>query len=210
MKLAVIGSGKMGKSIGVWAAQLGYEVIFSSREIKHAEEASAIAGPKSGFANSMDAVDKADMILLAVPYVAVNGILQELGSKLNGKVLIDVTNPLTPDYSGLSVGFSTSAAEEIQKLVPGAKVVKAFNAVFAELFATQNPVIRENKISIFIASDDNDAKSKVSDLITNMGFDAVDAGPLKAARTLEPMALLNITLGYSLGHGTSIGFSMLR
>jgi NADPH-dependent F420 reductase len=210
MKLAVIGSGKIGKSIGVWAAQLGYEVIFSSREKKHAEEASALADKKSGSANIMDAVDKSDMVLLAVPYGAVQNILHDLGSKLNGKVIIDVTNPLTPDYSGLSVGFTSSAAEEIQKLVPGAKVVKAFNTAFAEVYATQNPVIRGYKISIFVAADDNDAKSMVSDLITRMGFDAIDAGPLKIARTLEPLAFLNINLGYNQGLGTSIGFTVLR
>jgi NADPH-dependent F420 reductase len=210
MKLAVIGSGKIGKSIGVWAAQLGYEVIFSSREKKHAEEASALADKKSGSANIMDAVDKSDMVLLAVPYGAVQNILHDLGSKLNGKVIIDVTNPLTPDYSGLSVGFTSSAAEEIQKLVPGAKVVKAFNTAFAEVYATQNPVIRGYKISIFVAADDNDAKSMVSDLITRMGFDAIDAGPLKIARTLEPLAFLNINLGYNQGLGTSIGFAVLR
>lgn len=210
MKLAVIGSGKIGKSIGVWSAQLGYEVIFASREMKHAEEAAAIAGKKSSFGNVRDAVDKADIVLLAVPYGAVNDILHDLGSKLKGKVLIDATNALTPDYSGLALGFSTSAAEEIQKMAPGAKIVKAFNTVFAEVYATQNPVIRGTRIAVFIAADDNDAKGMVSDLITKMGFDAIDAGPLKAARTLEPLALLNISLGYSQGHGTSIGFALLR
>lgn len=210
MKLAVIGSGKIGKSIGVWAAQLGNEVIFSSKEMKHAEEAAEVAVKNSRSGNIMEAVDKSDMVLLAVPYGAVNGILHDLGSKLNGKVLIDVTNPLTPDYSGLSVGFTTSAAEEIQKLVPGAKVVKAFNTTFAEVYATQNPVIRGSKIAIFIAADDNEAKGMVSDLVTKMGFDAIDTGPLKMARTLEPLAFLNINLGYNQGHGTSIGFALLR
>jgi 8-hydroxy-5-deazaflavin:NADPH oxidoreductase len=125
-------------------------------------------------------------------------------------VLIDATNALTDDYSGLRLGFTTSAAEEIEKLAPGAKVVKAFNTVFAQVYASQNPKIKENKISVFYASDDKEAKSKVADLIGRMGFDAVDAGPLKAARNLEPMALLNISLGYGLGHGTSIGFSFIR
>ena len=210
MKLAVIGSGKIGKSIGAWASKVGYEVIFSSRNVQHAQEAAKIAGNNSKSATAREAVDKADMVLLAVPYGAVKETLKDLGSLLNGKVLIDATNALTADFSGLMLGFTTSAAEEIEKLAPGAKVVKAFNTVFAQVFATQNPKIKGNKITVFYAADDKEAKTKVADLIIKMGFDAVDAGSLKASRSLEPLALLNIGLGYGLGHGTSIGFSFLR
>ena len=210
MKLAVIGSGNIGKSIGLWASEVGYEVIFSSKNNEHARDAARITGRNSRAESVHDAVETADMVLLAVPYGAVKEIVSDLGSHLNGKVLIDVTNALSPDYSSLALGFSSSAAEEIQKLVPGAKVVKAFNTVFAQVYAAKNPTIKGNKISIFFAADDKEAKNKVSDLIIKMGFDAVDAGPLKAARNLEPMALLNISLGYGLGHGTSIGFSLLR
>ena len=210
MKLAVIGSGNVGKSIGAWASEVGYEVIFSSKNKQHAREAARITGKNSRAESVHDAVERADMVLLAVPYGAVKEILSDLGSLLNGKVLIDVTNALSSDYSSLTLGFSTSAAEEIQKLVPGAKVVKAFNTVFAQVYAAQNPNIKGNKITVFFAADDKEAKNKVADLIIKMGFDAVDAGPLKAARNLEPMALLNISLGYGLGHGTSIGFSLLR
>jgi NADPH-dependent F420 reductase len=210
MKLAIIGSGNIGKSIGTWASKVGYDVTFSSRNPQHAQEAAKAAGNKASSASISDAVDQADMVLLAVPYGAVKEVLTGLGSKVKGKVLIDATNALTADYSGLALGFTTSAAEEIEKLSPGAKVVKAFNTVFASVFAGQNPEIKGKKISVFYASDDKEAKTKVSDLISKMGFDAVDAGPLKAARNLEPMALLNISLGYGLGHGTSIGFSFIR
>lgn len=210
MKLAIIGSGNIGKSIGTWASKVGYDVTFSSRNPQHAQEAAKAAGNKASSASISDAVDQADMVLLAVPYGAVKEVLTGLGSKLKGKVLIDATNALTADYSSLALGFTTSAAEEIEKLSPGAKVVKAFNTVFASVFAGQNPEIKGKKISVFYASDDKEAKTEVGDLIGKMGFDAVDAGPLKAARNLEPMALLNISLGYGLGHGTSIGFSFIR
>ena len=186
------------------------EVIYTSRDKQHAQEAAKITGKNSRAAGIRDAVEAAEMVLIAVPYGAVKGILSDLGSLLNGKVVIDATNALSPDYSSLALGFSTSAAEEMQKLVPKAKVVKAFNTVFAAVFASQNPVISGKKVSVFFAGDDKDAKDKVADLILKMGFDAVDAGPLKAARNLEPLALLNINLGYGLGHGTSIGFSLLR
>lgn len=210
MKLAVIGSGNIGKSIGTWASKVNYEVIFSAKNEQHAQEAAQAAGNNAKAADVQKAVEMADVVLLAVPYGAVKEVLSEVGAQLKGKVLIDATNALTDDYSGLKLGFTTSAAEEIAKLAPEAKVVKAFNTVFASVYASQNPQIKGQPISVFYAGDDNDAKAKVADLISKMGFDAVDAGPLKSARNLEPMALLNIGLGYGMGHGTSVGFSFVR
>jgi 8-hydroxy-5-deazaflavin:NADPH oxidoreductase len=210
MKLAVIGSGNIGKSIGAWASKVGYEVIFTAKNFQHAQDAAKAAGSNASSASVKEAIEKAEMILVAVPYGAVKEVLAEAGSLIKGKILIDATNALNADYSGLTVGFTSSAAEEIEKLAPGAKVVKAFNTVFASVFASQNPKVKGNKISVFYAGDDKEAKSKVADLISKMGFDSVDAGTLKSARNLEPMALLNIGLGYGLGHGTSIGFSFLR
>ncbi|HAH23195.1 MAG TPA: NADPH-dependent F420 reductase [Prolixibacteraceae bacterium] len=210
MKLAVIGSGNIGKSIGEWASKVNYEVIFSAKNEQHAQEVAKAAGNHAKSATVKSAVEMADIILLAVPYGAVKEVVSEVGPLLKGKVLIDATNALTADFSGLALGFTTSAAEEIAKLLPEAKVVKAFNTVFASVYASQNPKIKGQPISVFYAGDDYEAKAKVADMITKMGFDAVDAGPLKAARNLEPMALLNISLGYGLGHGTSIGFSFVR
>jgi len=210
MKLAIIGTGNIGKSIGTWASGIGYDVIFSGRNQEHAKAAASAAGNNAKFAESHDAVKEAEMVLLAVPYNAAKEVVLNLGSLLKDKVLIDATNPLNEDYSGLAVGFTTSAAEEIAKLAPGAKVVKAFNTVFASVYASQNPKIKGSKISVFYASDDQDAKAMVADLINGMGFDAVDAGGLKAARNIEPMAMLNIGLGYGMGHGTSVGFTFVR
>lgn len=210
MKLAVIGSGNIGKSIGLWASKKNYEVIFSAKNEQHAQEAAKEAGNNARAADVPKAVEMADVILLAVPYDAVKEVIAEIKPQLKGKVLIDATNALTEDFSGLKLGFTTSAAEEIAKLAPEAKVVKAFNTVFASVYASQNPTIKGNPISVFYAGDDPDAKTKVADLIQAMGFDAVDAGPLKSARNLEPLALLNIGLGYGMGHGTSVGFSYVR
>lgn len=210
MKLAVIGSGKIGKSIGTWASRKGYEVIFSAKNEQHAQEAAKMAGDNAKAADVKKAVEMADVVLLAVPYDAVKEVISQVGPQLKDKVLIDATNALTEDYSALKLGFTTSAAEEIAKLAPGAKVVKAFNTVFASVYESQDPKINGNTISVFYAGDDPDAKAKVAGLIDKMGFDAVDAGPLKAARNLEPMALLNIGLGYGMGHGTNVGFSYNR
>lgn len=210
MKLAVIGAGNIGKSIGIWASKENYEVVFSAKNEQHAREAATAAGNNARSADVANAVQTADIVLLAVPYGAVKEVIAEAGDSLRGKVLIDATNALTEDFSGLKVGFTTSAAEEIAKLAPGAKVVKAFNTVFASVYASRNPQVKGSTISVFYAGDDQDAKAIVADLIRKMGFDAVDAGPLKAARNLEPLALLNIGLGYGMGHGTTTGFTYVR
>lgn len=210
MKLAVIGSGNIGKSIGSWASRKDYQVIFSAKNEQHAQEAAKMAGDNAKAADLKNAVEMADVVLLAIPYDAVKEVISQVGPQLKDKVLIDATNALTEDYSGLKLGFTTSAAEEIAKLAPGAKVVKAFNTVFASVYESQNPKVNGNTISVFYAGDDPDAKAKVAELIDKMGFDAVDAGPLKAARNLEPLALLNIGLGYGMGHGTNTGFSYNR
>lgn len=210
MKLAILGSGNIGKSIGEWASKVNYEVIFAAKNEQHAQEAAKLAGHNAKSANVRTAIESSDMILLAVPYGAVKELLSEVGPLLKGKVLIDATNALNADFSGLMFGFTTSAAEEIAKLAPEALVVKAFNTIFAQVFASQNPMIKGNTITVFYAGDNEGAKTKVAELITKMGFDAVDAGPLKAARNLEPLAFLNISLGYGLGHGQTIGFSFLR
>jgi predicted dinucleotide-binding enzyme len=117
-------------------------------------------------------------------------------------VVIDITNPLKPDMSGLSLGFSTSAAEEIQKAVPGVRVVKAFNTVFAQILGSDTK--RETKVQVFYAGDDESAKKAVRSLIESAGFEAVDSGPLANARLLEPVGMFNIYLGYVAGLGTGV------
>src|SRR5262245_64359351 len=108
---------------------------------------------------------------------------------------------ITVDYMGLTVGHSTSAAEEIQKLIPNAKVVKAFNTIFAELLPTESRAGR--KVQVFIAGDDETAKAKVEDLVMAAEFEPVDSGMLSNSRYLEPLGELNIWLGFFLGWGIS-------
>jgi 8-hydroxy-5-deazaflavin:NADPH oxidoreductase len=210
MKLAVIGSGNIGKAIGSWAAKVGYEVIFSAKNGANAAAAAQAAGNGATSASVERAVAAAELVLYAAPYGAAQEILSGVSDALKGKVLIDASNALAADFSGLTIGFTSSAAEEIAKLVPGAKVVKAFNTVFAQIYASQNPAVNGKKISVFYAGDDADAKKSVAELISKLGFDAVDAGLLVASRNLEPLAMLNISLGYGMGHGTSVGFSFNR
>lgn len=126
---------------------------------------------------------------------------------LSGKTVVDVTNALDGSMN-LAVGFTTSGSEELQKKLPKARVVKAFNTVFAQHMDTGR--LGDKPLTAFVAGDDASAKATVLGLAREIGFDAVDAGPLKNARLLEPLAYLNIQLGYGLGLGTQIGFKLLH
>jgi 8-hydroxy-5-deazaflavin:NADPH oxidoreductase len=134
--------------------------------------------------------------------------LRSVGS-LQGKVVIDITNPLTADYMGLTLGHGTSASEDA-KAVPGAEVVKAFNTVFAQVLADGADFGGGRRVSVFVASDSAIAKETAIKLADSMGFETFDAGGLKNARYLEPLAGLNIYLGYGAGLGTSIAPTFIR
>lgn len=193
MKVAVLGTGNMGSGLARRLASANHTLALRGRNAaKTAELAQSL---RAGTAAS--AARDADVIIIATPYSEAVGALREIGD-LNGKVVVDITNPLTPDFSGTTIGFTTSAAEEIQKAFPGARVVKAFNTVFAQLLAGSEPV------PVYIAGDDHEAKKLVQQLVTDIGFKPVDAGLLKNARHLEPLAVFNIYLGYTAGHGTII------
>jgi predicted dinucleotide-binding enzyme len=129
---------------------------------------------------------------------------------LKGTIVIDITNPLTADYMGLTLGYSTSAAEEIAQAVPGAEIVKGFNTVFAQVLAEGADFGNGRKVTVFVASDSARAKQTATALAESLGFDVVDAGGLKNARYLEPLAGLNIYLGYGAGLGTAIAPTWIR
>ena len=151
----------------------------------------------------------ADIVVLATGYADAPAALRSLGD-LKGKVVVDITNPLTPDYMGLTLGHSTSAAEEIAKAVPGAQVVKAFNTLFAQVLAEGADFGAGRKATVFVAGDTESARQAVAGLAETLGFAVVDAGGLKNARYLEPLAGLNIYLGYGAGLGTGIAPTWLR
>jgi 8-hydroxy-5-deazaflavin:NADPH oxidoreductase len=210
MKLGIVGSGKAGSALGAWAAKAGYQVAFTARNESHARDAAQHAGHNAKALPLRELIDESQMILLTLPYAEVKKVLSPMRAHLGRKIIVDVTNPITPDHKALVLGHTTSGAEEIAKLSMDISVVKAFNAVFAEVYASQNPKIDGQTISIFFAGDDAEAKQKVGELIERLGFDAVDTGPLQNARYLEPLSLLNIHLGRVLGFGTQIGFALLR
>jgi 8-hydroxy-5-deazaflavin:NADPH oxidoreductase len=127
---------------------------------------------------------------------------------LSGKVLIDATNPLLPDLSALSIGMNTSGGEQGASWASGARVVKAFNSIGFNVM--ENPKFAEGAALLFYCGDDAEAKRIVHQLASELGFDVRDAGPLKQARTLEPMALLWISLAYQQGYGRDFAFQLMK
>ena len=134
-------------------------------------------------------------------------MLKSAGGALDGKTVVDATNPLNPDMS-LALGFSTSGAEELQKKALKSHVVKAFNTVFAQNMPSGH--VGTQALSALVVGDDAGAKSTALELAKAIGFEAVDAGPLRNARLLEPLGYLNIQLGYVLKMGTDIGFKVVQ
>lgn len=202
MNITIIGTGNMGTAFAKQLVRAGHQVSITSRDIaKAAQVAATHQGAKP--VSIADAANGADAIVLATGYDSAVAALNSVGN-LQGKVVIDITNPLTPDYMGLTLGHSTSAAEEIAKAVPGAEVVKGFNTVFAQVLSEGADFGDDRKVSVFVASDSARAKQTAAALAQSMGFEVVDAGGLKNARYLEPLAGLNIYLGYGAGLGTTI------
>lgn len=208
MKVTVIGAGNMGSAFVRQLSRAGHQVSVVGRDAAKAR-AVAAANPGAVAVAAAGAAAGADAIVLAVGYGDAVTALESVGS-LTGKVVIDITNPLTADYMGLSIGHSTSAAEEIARALPGARVVKAFNTLFAQVLADGADFGAGQKASVFIAGDDADAKQTVQGLAETMGFKTVDAGGLKNARYLEPLAGLNVYLGYGAGLGTTIAPAWIR
>jgi 8-hydroxy-5-deazaflavin:NADPH oxidoreductase len=201
MNIAIIGPGNMGSGLARQFVAAGHKVTLAGRDLAKAQKAAAAVGAKAAAVAS--AAQEADVIVVATPYGEAARALAAAGN-LRGKVVIDITNPITTDYMGLTIGFTTSAAEEIAKVIPGARVVKAFNTVFAQVLNDGPDFGKDRRAAAFYAGDDSNAKATVKALIESTGFEAIDAGPLVSARNLEALASLNIRLGYGLGRGTQI------
>ena len=202
MSIAILGAGNMAKGLAALFAKAGYKVVVGARDRAKAEAAAAAAGRGARGDTLAGAAQSSDVVVLAVPFAAAAEALAAAGD-LSGKTVIDIANPLTADYMGLTIGHTTSAGEEIQKLAPKAKVVKAFNTIFAQVLANGGKAAGR-PATVFIAGDDASANSAVEAIARKAGFDVVQTGGLKLSRYLEPLAGLNIALGYGRGLGTDI------
>lgn len=209
MRIAIIGAGNVGGTLGrMWAAK-DHEVAFGIQRPNDAKVQALLTatGKRARAASVKDAVSGAEVVVLATPWNAIEAAIRDAGD-LRGKVVVDATNPLKSDLSGLTIGHSTSAAEQVVGWAPGARVVKAFNTIGAVHMA--DPRFGTQRASMFICGDDASAKATVARLAGELGFDPVDCGPLTQARLLEPLALLWISMAYAYGAGPNIGFALLR
>lgn len=214
MRIAVIGAGNVGGTLGRCWAAAGHDVTFGVRS--PADGASAVKGgdalpPNARVTAIPDAVQGAEVVLLATPWEAVPetiALLERADGGLGNVVLVDATNPLGPGMRLLTDADGRSGGEQVQRLAPTARVVKAFNTTGANNMA--NPVYGGAPASMFVAGDDAVAKAVATELSTALGFETFDAGPLAKARELEHLAALWIHLAYAGGLGREIAFRLVR
>lgn len=209
MRIAVIGTGKVGATLGRRWAGAGHDVVYGSRrpDADDVRVVLAATGHDARAELPQEAARAADVIALAVPGTTAVGIAAKLGD-VSGRILVDCTNPILPGLAGLSVGTEDSGAERIARAVPGARVVKAFNTTGSANM--EAPVIAGSRLAMFVCGDDPEARAVVAGLAEELGFDPVDCGPLSAARYLEPLAMLWISLAYQRGLGPRFGFTLVR
>ena len=206
MNITIIGAGNMGRALAKQLSGAGHQITVTARDLDKARQL-ASEFPRTAAADAASAVGADSVVIIATGYNDAVPALQSLGD-LAGKIVIDITNPLTADYMNLTIGHSTSAAEQIAAALPGALVVKAFNTVFAQVLA-EGPQLAGKQVPVFYASDSERAGQTARALIESTGFAAIDAGPLKNARYLEPVGGLNIYFGYGAGHGTTVAPSWI-
>ncbi|HEX6022032.1 MAG TPA: NAD(P)-binding domain-containing protein [Solirubrobacter sp.] len=206
MEITIIGTGNMARGIATRALAGGATVTLVSRERAKAE---ALAAELSGDVRTAVSSDPltGEIVVLAVHYGALDDVLKTYAGQLDGKVLIDIVNPV--DFASFTPlqPEAGSSAQEIAQKVPGATVVKAFNTIFATTLAKGE--VAGQPLDVFIASDDADAKAAVKQLIEDGGMRAIDAGPLARARELEAAGYLHMAVQESLGTGFSSALKVL-
>jgi NADPH-dependent F420 reductase len=209
MKIAVIGIGNVGGTLGTRWAGMGHDIVFGVREPTSPKVKSLLklTENKARAASVSDAVASSDVVVLATPWAVVRDAIAVAGD-LRGKVVVDCTNPIAENSSGLTVGTTTSAGEQVAQWAAGARVVKAFNTTGSSNMA--NPEYDEGRATMFICGDDPEAKETVSTLASDLGFDVCDSGPLQVARYLEPLAMVWIQLAYPQGLGRDIAFRLIK
>jgi len=211
MKLGIIGAGNVGGTLGAAWAQKGHEIFFGVRN-PTADKTQALVqklGGKARAGTPAEAATFGDVIVLTTPWPQAEAAIRSMGN-ISGKILLDATNPLAmgPDGLGLEIGHSTSAGEKVQGWAKGASVFKTLNTTGFGNMA--NPVFHGVKSVMFVAGDDAANKPKVIELVAALGFEVVDAGPLRNARLLEAHAMLWIELALKRGLGRDWAFAVVR
>jgi NADPH-dependent F420 reductase len=209
LKIAILGTGGVGAALGARWAKACHEVAFGSRQPLSEKVLQVVekCGTATKALSPTAAIDQAEVILLAVPWSVARESLALLGD-LRGRPVIDCTNPLLADLSGIELGHSTSASEQLAAAAPTARIVKAFNT--ASVKVMNDPQFGDHQATMFYCGDDAAAKTIVRQLIVDIGFEPADAGPLSSARYLEPLAMLYIHLAFKQGWGSNCAFKVMK
>jgi len=211
MQIGILGSGLMGGKLGTVLARAGHDVVFSyARNKEKLTRLAREAGAKARAGTPAEAARDADAILLSVHWSRFDDVLDQAGN-LAGKTILTCSLPMNEDNTALVVGNTSSGAEELAKKVPKAKIVSAFNTIPSEVipgvFAARR---KKSRPSLVYCGDDSPGKKIAAQLISDVGFDPVDAGPLRIARYLEPMALLMGQLAYEGKEGPELAYRFER
>jgi predicted dinucleotide-binding enzyme len=209
MRIGVIGAGNVGGTLGRSWVQKGHDVMFGvpNPTAPRTLELLRAIGSQAGAGSVAEAAAHGEVVVFATPWAATQDAVRQAGD-LTGKVVLDCTNPLKEDLSGLAVGHTTSGAERVAAWASSGRVVKVFNTTGFENMA--QPSYGGTAITMFFAGDDAQAKRVAAQLAQEMGFDPVDAGPLANARLLEPLGFLWIYLAVQQGHGTGIAYKLVH
>lgn len=208
MRIGIIGAGNVGGALGTGWAKAGHEVIWGVRDPRDPKHESLVLGTRNGALGTVtEAADAGEVLVLTTPWNATRAALDTLGD-VGGKPLLDATNPLKPDLSGLDLPPGTSGGEQVQAWCPHARVVKVFNTTGADNM--NNPAYPGGATTMLYCGDDPDAKKIAHQLSADLGFAPLDAGPLSRALLLEDFALLWITLAYGQNMGRDFAFRIER
>jgi len=206
MKIGIIGTGSLGSALGkIWITK-GHMIMFGSRDPQKAKKLANSIGSNASGGTYEEAAKFGEVSILAVPWSEAKESIKTAGN-LDGKIIVDSTTTAVPHLGGPLIGGTPSAAEKVVKWAMGAKVIKAVHTIGIE--SINKLQFGSQLASLFICGDDLEAKSKVKKLGVDLGFDVIDAGPLKNARLTEPLAMLWIELAYNQGMGTDIAFKLL-
>lgn len=204
MRIAILGAGSVGRALGQRFSAAKHSVVFGVRDplaTKHHD-----AKAYGEFMKNAAAVADAEVVVLALPWAETEAALKALGGALDGKVVADATNPIRADFTGLEFGQDDSAGERVQRLLPNAQVVKAFNTTGAANLT--DPEYPQGRVTLLLAGDDAAAVEKLRGLASDAGFEPLAVGPLKLARQLEQLAWLWIHLAYKAGLGPDFAFKL--
>jgi hypothetical protein len=211
MRIGILGSGLMGAKLGTIFARAGHEVVFSyARSEDKLKRIARKAGGKARAGTPREAAQDADGVLLAVHWLRFDDVLAQAGD-LSGKVVVTCSMPMNADNTELVVAHTSSGAEELAKRIPEARVVAAFGTVPSEVFfAVYEARRRARRPSLVYCGDDRKSKNVAAKLIRDVGFDPVDAGPLRMARYTEPFTMLIAQLAYEVKGGPELAYRFER